>query len=403
MFNATDLFKQRLRAHFTLLNRYLRYIFNGHFMIALIFLLVTLAVYYERWIASLDESFPAKLLMALVFGVVASINPLQLFLKEPDKVFLLVKEEQLAPYFRYGIFYNYLVQLYLVFIVAAALYPLYAHTFQTRPFSHFVLLIVLFALIKGWNLVANWYVLHVRKANVHLIDKTIRFILTILFFYSFLQGRFVIITAILLFVSFLNSYRMYRKQIGLHWEKMIENDQTRLSYFYHFVGMFAEVPQLKRRLKKRSFLAKLIQKRQLFKQDKMFDYLYRLTFIRTDDYFSLYVRLTIIGGLLIYFVPQDLLKVSFAILFLYMTNFQLVPLYSYHQTNSWLSLYPVEKNIQVQAFFRLIIPLIAVQAVLFSLLFLLWQDVVYFFATLGLSALFIYAFNTFYVKKKIKH
>ena len=36
MFNPTDLFKMRLKAHVTLLNRYWAYIFNGHFMIALV-------------------------------------------------------------------------------------------------------------------------------------------------------------------------------------------------------------------------------------------------------------------------------------------------------------------------------------------------------------------------------
>lgn len=87
MFNPTDLFKQRLTEHIKLLNRYLRYIFNGHFMIALLFIVVTLAVYYQQLLERLNENFPATFVIALILGLLVSYNPIQSFLKEPDKVF----------------------------------------------------------------------------------------------------------------------------------------------------------------------------------------------------------------------------------------------------------------------------------------------------------------------------
>ena len=59
MFNPVELFKQRLSEHIKLLNRYLRYIFNGHFMIALLFIIITLAIYYQQWLENVKEDFPA--------------------------------------------------------------------------------------------------------------------------------------------------------------------------------------------------------------------------------------------------------------------------------------------------------------------------------------------------------
>src|SRR5699024_7092098 len=100
MFDAKALFKNRLAEHMKLLNRYLRYIFNGHFMIALIFMIVTISVYYQQWLQTITDPFIPTILMALIFGTVVSYNPLQFFLKEPDKVFIIVKEVEMRPYFK---------------------------------------------------------------------------------------------------------------------------------------------------------------------------------------------------------------------------------------------------------------------------------------------------------------
>src|SRR5699024_2111484 len=102
-FDAKALFKQRLIDHIKLLNRYLRYIFNGHFMIALLFIIITLAVYYQQWLETINEQFPASIVMAIILGVVVSYNPIQSFLKDPDRVFLIVKEQAMHQYFQYAL------------------------------------------------------------------------------------------------------------------------------------------------------------------------------------------------------------------------------------------------------------------------------------------------------------
>src|SRR5699024_7144514 len=100
MFDAKVLFKNRLAEHMKLLNRYLRYIFNGHFMIALIFISVTISFYYQQLLQTITDPFFPTIFMALLSGAVVSYNPLQFFLKEPDKVFIIVKEVEMQPYFK---------------------------------------------------------------------------------------------------------------------------------------------------------------------------------------------------------------------------------------------------------------------------------------------------------------
>src|SRR5690625_2372263 len=401
MFNPTELFKNRLKNHIKLLNRYLRYIFNGHFMIALMFMIITLAIYYQKWLATISDRFPAHIVIAIMLGLLVSYNPLQLFLKEPDKVFLIAKEAEMYHYFRLTLLYNFVVQLYLVFIVIAAVFPLYARIFPTKTKVAYLFLLIVIFIIKGWNLLANWYMLKVRAKSTRALDKVIRTLLSIALFYSILYEQFVVIISLILFLIFLNSYRLSRKQSGLAWDMLIENDQNRLALFYRFVNMFAEAPQTTKRLKKRRLLALIINKMISFTHRSTYTYLYRLTFIHSSDYLSMYIRLIIVGGVVIFFVPNHWIKILFALLFIYMTNFQMVTLYYHHRTNSWLDLYPIEPFIPKKVFIQWLIQLTFVQIIVFALLFLIWFDFTGLMITFIAGSLFNYLFNYGYVKRKI--
>lgn len=403
MFNPVELFKQRLSGHIKLLNRYLRYIFNGHFMIALLFIIITLAIYYQQWLENVNEDFPAALVIALVLGFVVSYNPIQMFLKQPDKVFLIVREEQMHQYFRLTLVYNYVVQLYLVLIAMAAVMPLYGQVYSSRGKQDYFFLFVIILVVKAWNLISNWYMLKIRNVNIRILDKILRTILSIALFYFLLLDKLVLIFTLFFFIVIVNNIILARKQSGLAWDVLIENDQNRLALFYRFVSMFADAPQTTKRLKKRRLLASLINKNIPFKHDATFDYLYRLTFIRSGDYLSMYVRLIVIGGLVIFFVPNIWLKIIFALLFIYMANFQMVTLFYHHRTSVWMDLYPVNQTIREKAFLKWLAQLTLIQTIIFAALFLVWLDIASFTLTLVAGTLFNYLFNYRYVKRKIEN
>src|SRR5699024_8808460 len=142
MFNARVLFKERLSSHIKELSRYLRYILNGHTAIAMVFLISVLAVYYQQWLAQLPANFPSAIIIALAFGLLATITPVNTLLKKPDLVFLTVTEEKMATYFTGALIYSYVVQLYVVFLLAAALGPLYFHAFPERTGKLYLLTLV---------------------------------------------------------------------------------------------------------------------------------------------------------------------------------------------------------------------------------------------------------------------
>src|SRR5690625_2013161 len=127
VFNGGKLFKERLQKHIKELSRYLRYIFNEHLSIALLFTVVIVAIYYEEWISSLSNRFDSGLIVAFIFSLVVTYSPDRTLLERADVVFLVVVEEKMDDYFKYSRIYSYVTQLYILLISIAALAPLFRH------------------------------------------------------------------------------------------------------------------------------------------------------------------------------------------------------------------------------------------------------------------------------------
>src|SRR5699024_4169823 len=132
MFDSHQLFKERFSNHLKEMNRYLRYIFNGHIAVAMFFLISALAVFYQQWLAQLPENYPVDWIMGISLGLLVSYTPVQTLLKEPDLVFLIAAERKMTAYFRNTLLYSFIIQLYIVLIVVAAFGPLYFHVYTER-------------------------------------------------------------------------------------------------------------------------------------------------------------------------------------------------------------------------------------------------------------------------------
>ncbi len=102
--------------------------------------------------------------------------------------------------------------------------------------------------------------------------------------------------------------------------------------FYRVANMFSDVPHIKNRVKKRQWLVSLVTRNIPFEKRFSFDYLFRVTFVRSGDYVGMYTRLIIIGGLFIFLIPNVWVKLIFVVLFLYLSSFQMMALYQHHRT-----------------------------------------------------------------------
>ncbi|MDV2888540.1 ABC transporter permease, partial [Alkalihalophilus pseudofirmus] len=73
-----------------------------------------------------------------------------------------------------------------------------------------------------------------------------------------------------------------------------------------------------------------------------------------SDYLGLFVRLTVIGSLAIYFITFGIGQILLSLLFLYLTGFQLLPLLRHYQNKLWIDLYPVSEKYKQAAFHSLL-------------------------------------------------
>lgn len=402
MFDAHAFFKARFSAHLKETSRYLRYIFNGHLAIAMLFFISALAVFYQQWLEELPADFPVAWIMGIGLGLLVSYSPVRTLLKEPDLVFLIAAEHKMKHYFRDAIIYSFVIQLYLILVVVAVFGPLYFAAYSARPGKLYLLTIAVVLVFKVWNLIVNWWMLKVRDVTTRRIDLIARMVLNSAVFYFLVNGNmlFAAIATVLFIALFLYDYSLSGRQAGLAWDLLVEKDQHRMQFFYRFANMFTDVPHLKNKVKKRHWLVSLFHNVP-WSKESTYDYLYRITFIRSGDYLGMYVRLTVLGGLLIYFVPSLWMKLLFTLLFLYMSSFQMMTLSSHHRTVMWLDLYPVAETVRQRSLLKWLFQLGVVQSILFAAVFLLQQNYTGFLITLLGGIAFNVVFIKAYVKKKI--
>ncbi|MFT9597272.1 ABC transporter permease [Mesobacillus sp.] len=402
MFNPQHLWKERFGTFAKETGSYLRYIFNGHLVIVVLFLLGSAAFYYQEWIETLQPDFPAAWIISLILSAVLTYSPIQTFLTEADKIFLLPLETRLDVYFKKSITFSLSLQSYLLLLVLAVLMPLHVKIHGADFKSFFILLIALI-LIKWTNILIRWNVQYFIEKNVKLTDSIIRFCVNVVLWYFIFSGAQLIFTAVPVVVLIM-LYFYYKKQAmdkGLKWEQLIEDEERRMNAFYRVANMFTDVPKLRDRTKRRKWLDWLVNIIP-YKQHLAFSHLYLRTFARSGDYFGLLVRLTMIGGAAIYFLSYGPGQILFALLFMYLTGFQLLPLWNHHHNKLWVGLYPVPENARKKSFTSLLLGIMIFQAAVFAGTVFIKGDLILGAIVLASGIAFSLFFVYFYSQSKLK-
>lgn len=402
MFDANKLWKERLGNTTKELGKYLRYIFNGHILIVLVFLIGAASFYYQQWVEKLDPDFPVALIMAVLLAFLLTYSPIYTLLKEADRVYLLPLETKLKPYFQKAVGFSFFVQIYGLLLGLAVFMPMYASV-NNGNFKVFFFFLLVLCLVKVGNLLIRWRVQYFAETNVHMIDTLIRYCVNaVLLYLLFVNASFVFLLPFIAIYALL--YSVYSKQTrtkGLKWESLIMQEEKRMMSFYRLANLFTDVPKLKDQVKRRKWLDWLISLLP-FKHENMYMHLYVSTFIRGGDYLGLFIRLTVIGMLALYFITFGNGQLLFVLLFLYLTGFQLLPLWNHHQNKIWLRLYPVNEQTRETSFRKILVIVLIVQAFFFSLPLFLKGEWLIAFLSLFIGIVFSSFFVFVYSKNKLK-
>ena len=367
--NSTSLGKERVRHFLQEVRTYSKYVFNDHLKFIFVFIIGAGAYYYQQWLQTLTPSFPTALVMAVLLGLVLTTGSIQTLLKEADLVYLLPVEEKLKPYFTKAFLFTFMIQLYIIAIVAAALAPLYFQQMKQTGASY-IWIVIAFIIVKAWNLFVAWEKSFLTDQNIQRADWFIRFILNALFVYFLVERTSVMFIAgiILLMVLYLAILHQMVKGKPLNWEYLISEEGKKMMLLYRIANMFVDVPALKERVARRKWLDFILS---MVGEKRTYLYLYTRTFLRSGNYFGLYVRLLALGGIILYSIPFLYGRFIVSLIFLYLIGYQLLTLWKHHRMKIWLDLYPVGGEEKKKDFLTLLNAILITGSVIFTIIFAL--------------------------------
>ncbi|PIE95049.1 ABC transporter permease [Bacillus fungorum] len=367
--NSTALWKERFRHFLKEVRTYSKYVFNDHLKFIFVFIIGAGAYYYQQWLQTLTPSFQAALVMAVLLGLVLTAGSIQTLLKEADLVYLLPVEEKLKPYFTKAFLFTFMIQLYIIAIVAAALAPLYFQQMKQTG-AVYIWIVLAFVIVKAWNLFVAWEKSFLTDQNIQRADWFIRFILNGLFVYFLVERTSVMFIGgiVLLMVLYLAIMHQMVKGKPLNWEYLISEEGKKMMLLYRIANMFVDVPALKERVSRKKWLDFILS---MIGEKRTYLYLYTRTFLRSGNYFGLYVRLLALGGIILYFIPFLYGRFIVSLIFLYLIGYQLLTLWKHHRMKIWLDLYPVGGEEKKKDFLTLLNAILIIGSIVFTVIFAL--------------------------------
>ncbi len=94
-----EIFKKRRNLWYKQNIKYLRYVFNDHFVLFLMILLGALVVQYINFLQIHQLNLWGKIILVILISLASQIvGRLATFIESPDKVFLLTKEMEVRAY-----------------------------------------------------------------------------------------------------------------------------------------------------------------------------------------------------------------------------------------------------------------------------------------------------------------
>ena len=384
-----ELFATRLQQHQKQMMRYLRYVFNDHFVLACTFLLGGVGLYYSDLVKTLPANFlPGKLLILIVLVGLLHVGTFVSLTKPADQVFLLPKEAQMQDFLKRAFRYSLIFPFAVLVLGAGFLMPLYVVSTGQAYWAFFPLVLLLWSLkvaflyLRRYQLVQNPW-LASRSYPSWLLACGI-LLAVALWFSPWLS----LVGALLLVVVF-REFLVKRVKQPLAWDKMIATENRRLQRIYRFIN-------------RRKYFDGILA---LIPKDHKHSYLYLFAhrLLRGSDFGGLYGRLLVLGSVLLYFVTERWFSIALGCLFLYLIGFQLVPLFNQFQYMLMTQLYPLPTKQKERALQQLLVGLLLFAGVVFTLVScFVYPDWVERAWLLGSFSLFSLAFGYLYLPMRLK-
>lgn len=355
-----NLFSQRRQRHFMELLKYWRLVFNDHFVIALFFLFGALAYGYSQWLPQLnDHLWWSRWLLVLWFVLITQVGRLATLLKRPDPIFLLPQVRSISRYLKQATIYSMILGVLMMLTLSVIALPFALTTERLTTFDISLILITALITKVTWLWTARkaisicWGAQRNRTVAEYWINPLIVWLVT------WLVGPIwgLLVSAILLVAM-----TTYYRNVAIDWRLAVRTEQDRMFSIYRFFNLFTDVPSVQGNVKRRKWATGLIK--LLENDNHAWAYLYAHGFVRNTEVSGLVTRLTIVGMLVVFFIPVNWLNTVIALLFIYLVATQLMPFYEQYQNNVFTHIYPIDHEVRVKDFQRLLNRVIIIEMLL---------------------------------------
>lgn len=388
--NALNLWQDRVQSYWREAGRYLKLIGNSGFLFTVYFLFIVGSYYYQQILEQLPEQFPTVELFTIVFLFILTRSRVRTFVKQADVVFLLPYEGKMGDYFRSAVRYSFFIQAFIVALFMLLLGPLFVLRIGTGIVFWTALAILLLA--KLWNVLSSWEEQRLQSRQERLSHMALRACINaVLLYLLFSQANLLYVGAILvlMFGLYLLYWKKFSQSYSLKWDHLIQVEESMVMFFYRIANAFTDVPQLRNQVRERTYLSWLIPL-LTGKNKSVYSYLMSRSFIRSNDYLGIYVRLVLVGAFVLYIIPSGWIQLAILVVFMHMVMMQLSTIWFHYDMNMWVDIYPSEPNGREKALTQLSLKLLGLAAVIQALSLFIWSDPL--IATVGLAAGLIFAY-----------
>ncbi len=348
--------------------------------------------YYLKFLYWLPPSFPTELIAVLLITFLFLQTRVRTFIKKADIIFLMPAEARLSLYFRKSMFYSAIMDSIKLLILMIILSPLIRHNENS-----IVTFLVIFIGLIILNIRLVWVEQWLTNKFQLIVHRLIRFLLFSTILYFLFTGIWAI-AGILMMINFVLWFYVLSKHMrGINWAFLINQEEKILENIYKFINIYIDVPHLKYSFKHRRLIGWTIKKVIPYKQSSAHIYLFSHLFVRFNEFYYLYIRLTLIGFTINYFSPSYGWIITFPVLFF--TGYQLLPLQ--HSLNDSSRIYPISTNTMKSSYKKLLVSLLILQLFLLNLASLIHIEDLRVVWMISLGMLFIYWFVYGFAAKRI--
>ncbi|CAI2589380.1 hypothetical protein AKUH3B110M_06260 [Apilactobacillus kunkeei] len=347
-----SLFNQRLQSHFTQMSKYLRYVFNDFFVIALMFIIGGIGYQYAMFIKHLQAGqWWEQLVLVVVILFVIQLNNLVTFVKRADFVFWLPKEKEFFAFLRSGLRYSKSLAVIVQIMAWFVMIPFIEKAMVTTNISAILLFLVTMVVLK--MMILNFQMINNYHHNRNLLNNKVFYrvivplvVVALATYINVYVG--VIIGVAMLILSHLLVAKL--KQQSIDWQVVIEKTESHENSLNRFFNMFTDVENMQGAVRRRSYLDSLFK---MFNGD-VYSVLYSRGIARDREISGLLTRVSILGAIIIGAIKLEWMAVLIALLFIYLIVFQLIPYFTNFEDNVFISLYPISFDQQVKSFTNVI-------------------------------------------------